>query len=79
MPDPALVQAVKDLGSLGFALLAVWGFLTGRVRVGKLVDDDKAGVVKERDEWKARSLATDARLDRIATVFEKVTKSTAPE
>lgn len=33
----------------------------------------------ERDAWRDRSLATDARLDRVAAAFERLAKLPAPE
>jgi hypothetical protein len=79
VPGPEVFDALGRLGALGLALIAIWGFASGRVRVGKLVDDDKAAVAAERDDWKARALASDARLDRIATAFLKATGTAAPE
>lgn len=76
--SPELVQAVSGLGALGFAVIAVWAFATGRVRVGWLVDQREQQLIGERDEWRARSLATDERLDRIADAFEKVVGREAP-
>lgn len=36
-------------------------------------------LTSERDEWRDRSIATDERLDRVATAFERLAKSPAPD
>lgn len=35
--------------------------------------------IKRGDEWRDRSIATDARLDRVADAFEAIAKKAAPK
>lgn len=60
------------LGLTAFAITVV-GVLARVAR--EYIDELKA----QRDTWKERSLATDARLDRIVKAFEQATKQPAPE
>ena len=76
---PELVQAISGLGALGFAVIAIWGFATARVRVGALVDQREAQLIAERDIWMERSRATDQRLERFADALETLLKVRIPE
>jgi hypothetical protein len=70
MLDPTLIDALSKLGSLGFAIIAVWGFATGRIRVGSLVDRREGQLMAEASEW--RTIAQDAlaKLARLTDVLE---------
>lgn len=81
MIDPTLVDAIVRLGATGFALIAVWGYATGRVRVGALVDKDKevaaaaaaaalAAAIAERNEWRKIGEDALAKLGRLTDVLE---------
>ena len=83
--SPELVQAISGLGALGFAVIAVWAFGTGRVRVGSLVDramadlialfDKRLGeVTKERDDWKTLALGATPELKRLNDLLDTAVK-----
>ena len=48
----SLVQTIADLGATGFLLLAIYGYATGRVRSGSLVDAERARDEAEIAGWK---------------------------
>lgn len=48
-------------------------------RVAADRDRREAIVVGERDEWRDRSLASEARLDRVSRAFERLAGGPAPE
>lgn len=71
--SPELVQAISGLGALGFAIIAVWGFATGRIRVGSLVDRDITQIRAERDAFRDLHAGALVRLDRVADATERLT------
>jgi hypothetical protein len=64
--DPALVDAFVRLGATGFALIAVWGYATGRVRVGGLVDKDREAAAVQAAKDQAELLVREAEWRKIA-------------
>lgn len=66
--SPELIEAIKDIGALGFAIIAVWAFATGRVRPGPLVDRD---MEHERN----RANRAEDRLERFLNIIEDKTES----
>lgn len=70
MPAPEAIQAVANLGALGLALIAIWAFATGRVRVGALVDREKAELKEERDQWRALASGTTPELKRLNDLLQ---------
>jgi hypothetical protein len=73
--SPELVQAISGLGALGFAIIGVWGFATGRIRVGSIVDREAEILRVERNEYKALHSGALSRLDRLADAVEQLTKA----
>lgn len=49
------------------------------VRVIAERDRREAVLVEERDEWRDRSIASETRLDRISTAFERLANAPAPD
>lgn len=70
MIDPTVVDAIAGLGALGFAIIAVWAFATGKIRVAGLVDKREADLVAERNEWRIMAETTVAKLGRLTDVLE---------
>ena len=73
--SPELVQAISGLGALGFAIIAVWGFATGKVRVGSIVDKEAEILRTERNEYKQLHSGALARMDRLAEAVDQLTKA----
>ncbi len=78
---PSAIDAIAKIGALGLTLLAIWGFLSGRVRVGSLVDKDEAKrdqreaeIKKERDDWKAIAQAGTPELKRLNDLLDVAVK-----
>lgn len=72
--DPGLLRGIADLGALGLALIAVWGFATGRVSAKGQTDEYR----KERDEWKALALSAIERVDALGDVVEELVRRLPP-
>ena len=70
--SPEIVDAISSLGALGFAVLAVWGFATGRVRPGSLVDRREAELLSERDEWRTIAETAIAKIGPLTAAVEKL-------
>jgi hypothetical protein len=75
------IDAIAKIGALGLTLLAIWGFLSGRVRVGSLVDKDEAKrdlreaeIKKERDDWKTVAQGGTPELKRLNDLLETAVK-----
>lgn len=86
----ALLDAVGKLGATGLALFLVWLFITGRIRVGSLVDKEIERITNayekrilelglERDEWRGRDHESAQRLSRLADAFTRITRRKAPD
>jgi hypothetical protein len=81
--DPTVLRGIADLGALGLSLMAVWGFATGRVRVGSLVDKreqqiiDEADrrerqLVNERNEWRTMAETAVNKMGDLTKALEAV-------
>lgn len=67
---------VGPVSALALALAGLWFVSRYAYRLlREYIDDLKA----QRDEWKARSLSSDQRLERIADAFEALAKKAAPK
>lgn len=79
MIDPALVDTISGLGSLGFAILAVWAFVSRRVRTpGEMADalgmaDARLSEMRaDRDAWRGIAESFGAKMDRQTDVIESL-------
>lgn len=74
-PEVAVaLDAVAKLGALGLALLAIYGFLSGRVRVGSLVDKATDELKGDRDDWKALAQDATPELKRLNDLLDTAVK-----
>lgn len=89
MVDPTLIRAFADLGALGFAVIAIWWYATGRGRVGALVDKDKADAEArhqaellqartETAEWRKMAMDAGAAIPLLTSAVEKLTGKDLP-
>lgn len=83
--DPGIVDAFSKLGALGFAIIAVWGFATGRVQPKSTIEanrlEDLAWIAElraERDEWKAVAKASVDGLNRVTDRLESLARRLPP-
>jgi hypothetical protein len=88
--DPAVIDFLWRGGLLAGSILAVYAFLTGKVRPGSQVDKERerddqrhatetAELRKDRDEWKTVAQTSLARQDRIIDAFEDLAGKPAPD
>lgn len=77
--DP--IQAIIGLGVSGVLAVGIWALATGRVRVGSLVEADKAAeairlkeVKDERDSWKALAQAATIEFKRYNDLLDSAIK-----
>lgn len=75
MPIP-IEWLVGPVAALALALAVIW--VLGRF-ARALLAEYLADIKSERDTWKARSLASDDRLERLADAFEAGFKKAAPK
>ena len=75
MPFPS-EWLIGPVAALALALAVIW--VLGRF-VKDLLAEYLADIKSERDAWKARSLASDDRLERLADAFEIGFKKAAPK
>ena len=80
MPSTDVVDAIASLGSSALFVLALWAFLTGKVRrEGEFKDARTEGESRlaelrvDRDEWKGIANNSLAKLDRLTDVVETLT------
>ena len=78
MFDPAFVDSISKLGALGFAVMAVLGFTSGLIRVGRLVDKRETQLITERDEWRSIAETSLAQFGRLTDVLEATSKKMLP-
>ena len=71
MPIP-IEWLVGPVAALGLALFVINALY-------RLLREYIADLIVERDAWKARSLASDERLQRLADAFESGFKKSAPK
>jgi hypothetical protein len=72
------VPQINEPTLVGALIIALVAFVRGIIRVGTLEDAQKLALIEERNAWRdqanawhERSLTSDARLDRMATLFEE--------
>jgi len=75
-----VIDTISSLGSSALFVIALWAFVTGKVRRESEVKDIRAEgesrVVElrvDRDEWKAIANGALAKLDRLTDVVETLT------
>jgi hypothetical protein len=83
VPPEATVflDAASKLGALGLAVIVIALFLSGRIRVGTLVDgakkeadDERAKITQERDDWKSIAQAATPELRRLNDLLDTAIK-----
>lgn len=79
MLNPDVVDAIANLGSSALFVIALWAFLTGKVRRESEFKDARtegesrlAEIRVDRDEWKAIANGALAKLDRLTDVVETI-------
>jgi hypothetical protein len=80
VPSPEFVNAIAGLGSSALLVLAIWAFLTGKVRRESEFKDARAEgesrlaeLRVDRDEWKTIANNSLAKMDRLTDVVETLT------
>ena len=80
MPSPDVFDAIANLGSSALFVVAIWAFVTGKVRRESEVKDQRtegetrlAELRSDRDEWKVIANNSLAKLDRLTDVVETIT------
>jgi hypothetical protein len=80
MPSTDFVDAIANLGPSALFVIALWAFLTGKVRrEGEMKDSRAEGETRlaelrvDRDQWKDIANSSLARLDRLTDVVETLT------
>lgn len=74
MPSLELLDALTRLGATGLALIGIYGLVTGKVRVGWLVDRELKETRDERDAWKAMAQSGTPELKRLNDLLETAVK-----
>jgi hypothetical protein len=79
MLSPDVVDAISSLGSSALFVIALWAFVTGKVRRESEVKDSRlegesrlAEIRADRDEWKTIANGALAKLDRLTDVVETI-------
>lgn len=80
VPSPEVVNAIAGLGSSALLVIALWAFLTGKVRRESEFKDARAEgesrlaeLRVDRDEWKTIANNSLAKMDRLTDVVETLT------
>ena len=80
MLSPDVADTIASLGSSALFVIALWAFVTGRVRrEGEFKDARAEGESRlaelrvDRDEWKAIANGALAKVDRLTDVVETFT------
>jgi len=80
MLSPDVADTIASLGSSALFVIALWAFVTGRVRrEGEFKDARAEGESRlaelrvDRDEWKAIANGALAKVDRLTDVVETIT------
>lgn len=70
MPIDAISQIIQGGVALVLAV-GIFGFVTGRVRVGSLTDKRETQLIEERDAWKKLALESTPEIKRLADLLEQ--------
>jgi hypothetical protein len=80
VPSPDVLNTIAGLGSSTLFVIALWAFVTGRVRRESEFKDARAEgesrlaeLRVDRDEWKVIANNSLAKLDRLTDVVETLT------
>ena len=80
MLSPDVIDTISSLGSSALFVIALWAFVTGRVRRESEFKDARAEgesrlaeIRVDRDEWKGIANNSLAKLDRLTDVVETIT------
>ena len=80
MLSPDVADTIASLGSSALFVIALWAFVTGRVRRESEFKDARAEgesrlaeIRVDRDEWKGIANNSIAKLDRLTDVVETIT------
>lgn len=80
MLSPDVADTIASLGSSALFVIALWAFVTGRVRRESEFKDARAEgesrlaeIRVDRDEWKGIANNSLAKLDRLTDVVETIT------
>lgn len=69
-PLDAITQIIQ--GGVAVVLaIGIFGFVTGRVRVGSLVDKREAQLIEERDAWKTLAYDSTSEIKRLSDLLEQ--------
>lgn len=71
MPPVDSIAEVIQGGIAVVLAIGIFGFVTGRVRVGTLVDKRESQLIEERDAWKKLALDTTPEIKRLADLLEQ--------
>jgi hypothetical protein len=77
--SPDVIDAIANLGSSALFVIALWAFVTGKVRRESEFRDARtegesrlAELRADRDEWKAIANSSLAKMDRLTDVVEAI-------
>jgi len=70
MPIDAISEVIQGGVALVLAV-GIFGFVTGWVRVGSLVDKREAQLIEERDAWKKLALDATPEIKRLGDLLEQ--------
>lgn len=80
MFDPAFVEAITKLGTLGFAVIAIGALYLRKIRTEGEFKDREAQwqerfeeLREDRDEWRTLATSSGPRLERLTDVVELLT------
>ena len=80
VPSPDTVNAIASLGSSALFVIAIFAFVSGKVRRESEFKDARAEAESrlaelrgDRDEWKGIANSALTRLDRLTDVVETIT------
>jgi hypothetical protein len=71
MPPLETIQTLISGGVAVVLAVGLWGFATGRVRVGSLVDLREQKLTEERDAWKKLALDSTPEIKRLGDLLEQ--------
>jgi len=71
MPPLDTINTILQGGASLILAVGIFGFVTGRVRVGSLTDKREQQLMEERDAWKKLALDSTPEIKRLADLLEQ--------
>lgn len=71
------IQTLADLGATGILIYGIWAFISGTLRSGRLVDDQRTRDTAESTGWRAVAETAVAKLGDLTAAVVDLTRQVA--